>query len=72
MENFKAKFGGNLNALLNQYKDSDEAAASMIDSEFFIKHILQAPCDSKRYPVLPPNLQIDNKLAEVNEKLLIK
>lgn len=66
LENFKAKFDGNLNALLNQYKDSDEAAASMIDSEFFIKNILQAPYDPKLYPVLPANLQ------NVNEKLILK
>jgi|LauGreDrversion4_2_1035121.scaffolds.fasta_scaffold56010_3 hypothetical protein len=55
MENFKSKFGGNLNALLNQYKDSDDAASRMIDSEFFIKNILKAPCDSKHYPILPAN-----------------
>jgi len=55
MENFKSKFGGNLNSLLNQYKDSDDAASSMIDSEFFIKNILQIPCDSKLYPVHQAN-----------------
>jgi hypothetical protein len=55
MENFKSKFGGNLNALLNQYKDSDEAESNLIDSEFFIKNILQLPCDSRLYPVLPGN-----------------
>ena len=53
LENFKAKFGGNLNSLLNQYKDSEEAASSMIDSEFFIKKILQAPYDSELFPVYP-------------------
>lgn len=48
-----------MNALLNQYRDRDEAASSMIDSEFFIKNILQGPCD-KNFPVMPTDINSFN------------
>ena len=56
-----------MNALLNNYRDSDEAASSMIDSEFFIKNILQEQCD-KKFPILKTDINSLNA-AEVNERL---
>jgi hypothetical protein len=51
LENFKSRFGGSINALLNAFKDSEEAASQMINPEFYVKHILQAHSDKDKFPV---------------------
>jgi hypothetical protein len=44
----------------------------MIDSEFFIKHILEAHIDPKKYPVLPADHPNNKILSEINNKLMQK